>query len=343
MFNDSALQNARTTLYQDLWAELHTEKKPAQLWFNQWSAKVPWFGCSCGAFLSEFVKNSPPRFDDWFRWTWELHDAVDKHINKPTVTIDEAIRIWRPPAPSSPRVNGCKIVTAFSPKRLDRQRDCLESWLRSGFDVIALQTTQELIWARKAFVGVEWVEENDVTDCYDFDTQKIRNLLGQSKDEPVFLLNSDIEMCEKNGLDRFKDSLKASRPTFYLRWNYSGRDMASEFKWGLDGLLIWPEDLASIPKDLPCGIGHAMWDYVVPYLLKTHGRGFTIDHYPWLMHENHPQNWSDHSWHVGFDWLLKQGYHVDYEAFRKGSYRRSMDPEFVYSVADGKWVEKHGP
>jgi hypothetical protein len=318
------------------WEPFHREQFPSPERLANWELLIP-----CGTCKENYRRikaDNPPRFGDWFTWTWEIHNSVNVELSRCTVSLADAVRTWRPPSEPGKTVDGCKIVTAFSPKRLSRQKHCLDSWLRSGFEVVALQTRTELASMKSEFQGVSWIEENAVTDCYDFSTQRIQRLLSESTDEPVLLLNSDIELCGGGGLESFLDDLSRGTPKFYLRWNYSGVQVAREFEFGLDGLLLWPQDAKAIPVDAPYGIGQAMWDYAVPYFLKEHGRGYSIAHYPWLMHEEHSQNWSNESWETGFDWLLKQGYQVDYDQFRNGEYRRSIDPGFNYSGADGMWV-----
>jgi hypothetical protein len=323
--------------FRDLWKELHCKVDPTAEWFDSWVSRIPSIDCDCRSWIRDYLLKNPSRFNDWFRFTWELHNAVNVKLDHQQITMERAIRRWRPTPPISEKVTGCKIVTAFGLKRIERQQHCLESWLRSGFGVVALQTAEELETLRPNFDGVSWIEENNISTVYNFQTQRIQRLVSESKDEPVLLLNSDCCMTAGDGLSRFKQHLQEGKPKFYVRWNYANdQEFAAEFQWGLDGLLLWPEDVAAIPKDCPYSIGHAMWDYAVPIFLQQHGRGFSIDHYPWLMHLDHPQNWIEESWQIGFNWLHLNGYEVDYDSMRNGRYRKSLDPQMYY--LGSKWV-----
>jgi hypothetical protein len=65
-------------LFHALWNEIHTKENPDDEWFATWRAKVPSFsGCGCGEFLDDYCVANPPRFDDFPRWSWELHNAVN--------------------------------------------------------------------------------------------------------------------------------------------------------------------------------------------------------------------------------------------------------------------------
>jgi hypothetical protein len=334
------VRSALSQLFADLWREVHTQKDPSQDWFASWVARVPGVGCDCKNWLKKYLASNPPRFDDWFAFTWELHNAVNAKLNRKQLTLEKAIRTWKPAPNKTESIEGCRIVTAFGPKRIERQQHCLETWLRSGFKVTALQATSELSDFKDLFRGVDWVEENARAIGYNFATQRIRRLIEEAKDEPILLLNSDCAMAYGDGLNRFKQHLAEGVPKFYVRWNHDETSIAAEFQWGLDGLLLWPEDVSAIPQDAPYGIGHAMWDYAVPIFLQQHGRGFSIDHYPWLMHLDHPQNWNEDSWQLGFNWLHLNGYEVDYDSMRNGRYRKSLDPGMMY--LGSKWIAGGG-
>lgn len=324
----------QVNVFGNVWARLHCNTEWTMQWFHDWVDSIPRSVCNCN--YAEAFEAVPIRLDDWFAWSVDLHNWVNAKLGKKQLTIQKAIRTWKPVPKITESIQGCRIVTAFGPKRIERQQLCLDTWLRSGFRVTALQTTSELAELKDLFPGVDWAEENATATGYNFATQRIRRLVEEAKDEPILLINSDCAMAYGDGLNRFKQHLAEGTPKFYVRWNHDQNSVAAEFQWGLDGLLVWPEDVSAIPQDAPYGIGHAMWDYAFPIFLKQHGRGFTIDHYPWLMHLDHPQNWIEDSWQLGFNWLHQNGYEVDYDSMRNGRYRKSLDPGMMY--LGSKWI-----
>lgn len=74
------------------WKKLHTEI------FNQdtfkiWVETIP--GCaSCKHDFKKILETHSPRFDDWQRWSWEVHNIVNAKINKPEISWEEACKIW---------------------------------------------------------------------------------------------------------------------------------------------------------------------------------------------------------------------------------------------------------
>ncbi len=77
---------------RELWAELHTSVTFATL--SQWEVKIPNFACGCRKFYDSWVRSNPPRAADFFSWTVDLHNAVNAKLGKPTLTLDDARKIW---------------------------------------------------------------------------------------------------------------------------------------------------------------------------------------------------------------------------------------------------------
>ena len=316
------------------WRKLHTETFDTEK-FNKWIERIP--GCSpCRANFRKILEYSPPRFDDWFKWTWEVHNEVNSKIGKSIVAWEEACNRWNWngtfPGPVN-RKRHRKIVTAIGPNRIDRQRHCISSWIDAGFEVIAMQTARELPLFQPLFsdLKIEWVESNDVESFYNFPTQKIRNLANVPE---TMLLNSDCEMSGDYQLDE-TDSISE----FFIRWNYtSGVYRAREFEWGLDGMHLTDEAKKVIPQDFPFCIGQAMWDYAVPWLLMHHDIPFRINHGQWLLHEDHQQNWKDEYWWKGSHWMQDR-YGVNPMWFRE-TFRKDIEPNWKYDRNTGRWNQQ---
>jgi hypothetical protein len=84
----------RLERYRALWLEVHTKKDPTPEWFCDWVSRVPNSGCGCLDSLRDYIKRNPPRFDDWFAYTVELHNAVNAKLKKPQLSIDEALTLY---------------------------------------------------------------------------------------------------------------------------------------------------------------------------------------------------------------------------------------------------------
>jgi hypothetical protein len=81
-----------TQRQRDHWAKLHTTLMDAVI-FEAWVAAIP--GCeTCRRDFRELLKSNPPRFDYWFQWTWEIHNAVNRKLSKPELTWAEACILW---------------------------------------------------------------------------------------------------------------------------------------------------------------------------------------------------------------------------------------------------------
>ena len=66
-----------------LWQELHTKQDATPEWFADWCTRVPSFGCGCQSWLAEYLVGHPPRYEDFYEWGVECHDAVNAKLGKP--------------------------------------------------------------------------------------------------------------------------------------------------------------------------------------------------------------------------------------------------------------------
>jgi hypothetical protein len=87
-----AYSPAITQRQQAHWKKLHTESFDSEK-FQRWVERIP--GCStCRENFRKILEINPPRFDDWQRWSWEIHNAVNEKIGKPEFTYQEACQLW---------------------------------------------------------------------------------------------------------------------------------------------------------------------------------------------------------------------------------------------------------
>jgi hypothetical protein len=87
-----------------LWKELHERAwnfkgKEDNTFLAQFGRKIPRFtvGCSCKEFWMTYVRLHPPKFGDngeYFEWTVECHNQVNKKLNKPSITLEQAKAIY---------------------------------------------------------------------------------------------------------------------------------------------------------------------------------------------------------------------------------------------------------
>lgn len=77
---------------RDHWRKLHTTLFTPQE-FELWIQAIP--GCSsCQRDFRRLIQNNPPRFDDWHKWTWEIHNAVNEKLGKQLIAWTDAIQLW---------------------------------------------------------------------------------------------------------------------------------------------------------------------------------------------------------------------------------------------------------
>lgn len=102
---DPTLVNAppSPSIWAPIWKEIHTKEDPDQGWWDGIVKKVSSYFCACGDFLKSHIAANPPRFNDWFSYSWELHNAVNAkpELNKPQQSFNDALACWKGIAPGT--------------------------------------------------------------------------------------------------------------------------------------------------------------------------------------------------------------------------------------------------
>ena len=69
--------------FRKLWAELHGKHNPTPEWFKDWLSRVPNIDCGCQDTFRNYVKETPPDFDDFYAWSVKAHNWVNAKLGKP--------------------------------------------------------------------------------------------------------------------------------------------------------------------------------------------------------------------------------------------------------------------
>lgn len=82
-----------------LWAELHKRAlahngEQDWVWLNQWTERIPSYGCACKSNWKNLMKQYPPQWNDYFFWSVTMHSKVSESIGKMSLTVQQARQIW---------------------------------------------------------------------------------------------------------------------------------------------------------------------------------------------------------------------------------------------------------
>jgi hypothetical protein len=82
---------------QFAWTKLHGYCGCDPQWLDIWQYLIP-ARCDCKDGYQRILAEMPPDFtspEAFFAWGVNLHNAVNRKLGKPEITIDEAYSIWR--------------------------------------------------------------------------------------------------------------------------------------------------------------------------------------------------------------------------------------------------------
>ena len=79
------------------WSKLHGYTGCDPQWLDIWQYLIP-ARCDCKDGYQQILGELPPDFstpEAFFAWGVNLHNAVNRKLGKPELTIEEALSIWR--------------------------------------------------------------------------------------------------------------------------------------------------------------------------------------------------------------------------------------------------------
>lgn len=208
-----------------------------------------------------------------------------------------------------------RIITSFSPKRIEHQQFCLQSWLDRGCDVTAVQTAAEADAVQQSFPQVQVVVTDKVADAFGRPHHvRISALMDQCRSETGLLLNSDIHLLSTR--DQMQRDWQPDGRMFRIgiRWEQHPKTgEAKLLKYGIDAFLVTP-DIAEKTPDIGMALGIPVWDYWLPYhVVYKLGKRLVTKKTDGLRHVAHVQNWSNSDSDKGFA-IVKQHYGISQKA-----------------------------
>lgn len=202
------------------------------------------------------------------------------------------------------------ICTSISPKRTERQQQCINSWLDLGNKVIAVQSEGEASTLQQNYPGVVFVETNQIGDMFRRPhLVRIRAILDQAKIDPILILNSDIEIrSTAEEFDRLWEVPRSKTLKIGIRWDEYPDGTKKLLKYGIDAFLITPE-ISKDLNDIGMAIGCPAWDYWIPIHLQRKGYQIQTSKSQSLVHTVHNQNWNRQDFNTGVQ-LLQMVYNI---------------------------------
>jgi hypothetical protein len=187
-----------------------------------------------------------------------------------------------------------KIVTSISPNRIERQRHCIDSWKKYGYEIIAIQPPSQVDSARSNFPDITVLESTNTGTSIDKPNHvQIHEHIKLSIEynDIVLLINSDIEMIYSMKEFRYWEVRDTNIFKIGIRWNQT-KYTATLCSVGIDVFQITPTIANSLPN-LGFVIGCPHWDYWIVYHLWKLGYDISVIDTMRLLHEVHEDRWSD--------------------------------------------------
>lgn len=290
-------------LFHEAWARLHRNKIHTIEWFSAWLASLPPNGCNCN--YDEAITAVPVRYNDWFRWSVDLHNWVNRtKTHKRELSYEEAEQIW------IEHPSRLLAVTSLSPLACHREseRAAIKSWQAIGLEILSVNLPEETARLASEYPDIAFAI-GEPASGFGRRTPTINSLLDHGYGRDILLVNSDCSIHAEASV--------LVAPSVLLRYNWkAARQNTKREQWGLDAFVLTPDLVRTIPR-LPFGIGQPMWDYWIAWHLEQHCDLNWIGE-PVLFHKAHGLNWTPNDCWIGREWIKEHyGATVDWEKWRE--------------------------
>lgn len=202
------------------WIEIHSDREWTPELLLEWEQTIPSYGCSCREGYNQFKAIDPPDFSSpmaFFHWSVRIHNAVNRKLGKPELTLGQALTLWRNVRPWSGKTKA--IVTVATGREfldlLQVTGPAIKAYAdRCRADYIALTNATKSWWGLEKFRTRHFVEQYEEVLFIDADCivrPNAPSLFGQDcnvlihNDAPYlqsldWLRSERREVCEAIGM-----------------------------------------------------------------------------------------------------------------------------------------------
>lgn len=202
-----------------------------------WENRIPNYDCRCREGYNQFKAADPPDFSSpmaFFHWTVRIHDAVNRKLGKPELTLGQALTLWRHVRPWSGKTKA--IVTVATGREfldlLQVTSPTIKAYAdRCRADYIALTNATKHWWGLEKFRTRHFVEQYDEVLFIDADCivrPEAPSLFGQDCDVLIhddapylnsldWLRSERREVCEAIGMQYDDANLCLNSGVVYTR------------------------------------------------------------------------------------------------------------------------------
>jgi hypothetical protein len=199
-----------------------------------------------------------------------------------------------------------KFITSISPRRIERQQYCIETWRKYG-SVVAVQAVEEIPSLESLFPSVQFVATDRTGVELGYPSRV--NIAAMIEHGPGILINSDIKIDTTPRQFAADWSPVSKQFNVGVRYDFDGPGKAKHLcKYGIDAFLI-TEEIMAVMEDHGFVIGVPVWDYWIIWHAITRGFRIKTKLTPGMLHLNHPMGWSDADMTNGLN-IMKRDYGI---------------------------------
>ena len=189
-----------------------------------------------------------------------------------------------------------KIFTSIAPKNFDRQKPAINSWIRLGFDVYSVNTSDyEIDYVQQVFPDVKTILKRPIIRGKFY--VEINHILDEifKTGETCWIINSDIILnITQSEIEEINDLAKYTL-VFGSRIDIDYDDSKEVYKYGFDYFILNNNLNHLFTSRTEFCMGQTWWDYWMP--ITCIRKRVTPIYYQKdiAIHHKHEQNWTQES------------------------------------------------
>ena len=178
------------------------------------------------------------------------------------------------------------------PDQFKIQKECIQSWIESGCEVIAFQSPKELnILAPSEWPGVHFIEAQPSNTYASYIPISRMIRWAESQNGYALLINSDCRLSANKATMSALTEISNKGLVYLVRHDIDDKGITTKQQYGIDAFIFPTQFGKLIPEsDIFC-MGKPWWDTVLPAIMLGANKKVFSPSFPILFHKTHQLRW----------------------------------------------------
>lgn len=232
--------------------------------------------------------------------TYHFHGSGIRHYSAKDNIPGPYLNIPTSILTSVPIMNITKLpiyaLTSMSPKpeQFQTQRECVDTWIAAGCNVIAFQSAAEINqFDPNKWQGVQFVETEPSKHFRQF--VPISNMARwvEQKEGYALIVNADCRLSASSDMMYKLATISKEGLVYLVRHDVDEKGRKTRQPYGMDAFIFPTKSASLFPNSDVLCMGKPWWDWVLPLSFSRAGKTISSPLFEVLLHTIHTVRWSN--------------------------------------------------